>query len=34
MMPIARCGYADYSVLDKVFQMSRQPAATKPQAAE
>jgi flavin reductase (DIM6/NTAB) family NADH-FMN oxidoreductase RutF len=33
MAPIARCGYADYSVLDTVFQMSRQGAA-KPQAAE
>jgi flavin reductase (DIM6/NTAB) family NADH-FMN oxidoreductase RutF len=32
MAPIARCGYADYSVLDKVFQMPRKPAT--PQAAE
>jgi flavin reductase (DIM6/NTAB) family NADH-FMN oxidoreductase RutF len=32
MQPIARCGYADYSVLDKVFQMSRKPVT--PQAAE
>jgi flavin reductase (DIM6/NTAB) family NADH-FMN oxidoreductase RutF len=34
MRPLARCGYADYSVLDNVFQMSRQPVAAKPQAAE
>lgn len=34
MQPIARCGYADYSVLDKVFQVSRQPPAVKTQAAE
>jgi len=33
MQPIARCGYADYSVVDKVFQMSRQPVV-KSQAAE
>jgi hypothetical protein len=23
MQPIARCGYADYSVVDKVFVMAR-----------
>ena len=34
MQPIARCGYADYSVLDKVFAMSRLPAMAKSQAAE
>jgi flavin reductase (DIM6/NTAB) family NADH-FMN oxidoreductase RutF len=34
MQPLARCGYADYAVLDKVFPMSRQPPAEKPQAAE
>ncbi len=26
MQPIARCGYADYAVVDKVFPMSRKPA--------
>ncbi len=34
MQPIARCGYADYAVLDKVFQMARKPPAVKAQAAE
>jgi flavin reductase (DIM6/NTAB) family NADH-FMN oxidoreductase RutF len=34
MQPIARCGYADYSVLDKVFQMSRKPPPVKSEAAE
>jgi hypothetical protein len=26
MGPIARCGYADYSVVDKVFAIARPPA--------
>jgi flavin reductase (DIM6/NTAB) family NADH-FMN oxidoreductase RutF len=34
MQPIARCGYADYAVLDRVFQMTRQSPAATPQAAE
>jgi flavin reductase (DIM6/NTAB) family NADH-FMN oxidoreductase RutF len=35
MQPIARCGYADYSVVDKVFSIARpQPAAMKQAAAE
>ena len=35
MAPIARCGYADYSVVDKVFSITRPPApAAKVQAAE
>jgi hypothetical protein len=38
MRPIARCGYADYAVVDKVIPMvrPRDPAAakTKVQAAE
>ena len=35
MAPIARCGYADYSVVDKVFSIARPPApAAKAQAAE
>jgi flavin reductase (DIM6/NTAB) family NADH-FMN oxidoreductase RutF len=33
MQPIARCGYADYAVVDKVFQMPRL-APAKTQAAE
>jgi flavin reductase (DIM6/NTAB) family NADH-FMN oxidoreductase RutF len=33
MQPIARCGYADYAVVDKVFQMPRL-APVKTQAAE
>jgi flavin reductase (DIM6/NTAB) family NADH-FMN oxidoreductase RutF len=35
MAPIARCGYADYSVVDKVFSIARpQLPAAKAQAAE
>jgi flavin reductase (DIM6/NTAB) family NADH-FMN oxidoreductase RutF len=35
MAPIARCGYADYSVVDKVFSMARPgPPVVKAQAAE
>jgi flavin reductase (DIM6/NTAB) family NADH-FMN oxidoreductase RutF len=39
MAPIARCGYADYSVVDKVFAIARPKLsdgypADKPQAAE
>ncbi len=40
MQPIARCGYNDYAVVDKVFPMARprlarpNPEAAKPQAAE
>jgi flavin reductase (DIM6/NTAB) family NADH-FMN oxidoreductase RutF len=35
MQPIARCGYADYSVVDKVFSIARpQPAAMKQAAAD
>ncbi len=40
MQPIARCGYNDYAVVDKVFPMARprlarpNPDAAKPQAAE
>jgi flavin reductase (DIM6/NTAB) family NADH-FMN oxidoreductase RutF len=35
MQPIARCGYADYSVVDKVFAMARPSAAfPKQDAAE
>jgi flavin reductase (DIM6/NTAB) family NADH-FMN oxidoreductase RutF len=34
MRPIARCGYADYSVVDKVFQMSRRLEPLKSEAAE
>jgi flavin reductase (DIM6/NTAB) family NADH-FMN oxidoreductase RutF len=33
MQPIARCGYADYSVVDKVFSIAR-PAPVKQVAAE
>jgi len=35
MAPIARCGYADYSVVDKVFSIARpKPPAVKQDAAE
>lgn len=37
MQPIARCGYADYAVVDKVIPIVRPsgaPPAVKPQAAE
>ena len=35
MQPIARCGYADYAVVDKVFMIARpQPASTRRDAAE
>jgi flavin reductase (DIM6/NTAB) family NADH-FMN oxidoreductase RutF len=33
MAPIARCGYADYSVVDKVFSIPRPRADGQPQAA-
>ena len=33
MAPIARCGYADYSVVDKVFAIAR-PQPPKQDAAE
>jgi hypothetical protein len=33
MAPIARCGYADYAVVDKVFAIAR-PPVPKAQAAE
>jgi hypothetical protein len=34
MQPIARCGYADYAVVDKVFQMPRRLRPVKTEAAE
>jgi flavin reductase (DIM6/NTAB) family NADH-FMN oxidoreductase RutF len=37
MQPIARCGYSDYAVVDKVFAMARSrpaPPSPKPEAAE
>jgi flavin reductase (DIM6/NTAB) family NADH-FMN oxidoreductase RutF len=35
MAPIARCGYADYSVVDKVFSIARpKPPVVKQDAAE
>jgi hypothetical protein len=34
MQPIARCGYSDYAVVDKVFSIRRTSPVTKPQAAE
>jgi flavin reductase (DIM6/NTAB) family NADH-FMN oxidoreductase RutF len=35
MAPIARCGYSDYAVVDKVFSIPRpSPVAKAPQAAE
>jgi flavin reductase (DIM6/NTAB) family NADH-FMN oxidoreductase RutF len=35
MAPIARCGYADYAVVDKVFAMARPKSSVpRPQAAE
>ena len=35
MAPIARCGYADYAVVDKVFSIPRpQPPVVKQDAAE
>jgi flavin reductase (DIM6/NTAB) family NADH-FMN oxidoreductase RutF len=36
MAPIARCGYADYAVVDKVITIvrPRAPAPAKPEAAE
>jgi flavin reductase (DIM6/NTAB) family NADH-FMN oxidoreductase RutF len=37
MQPIARCGYNDYAVVDKVFAMARSrpaPPSPKPEAAE
>lgn len=37
MQPIARCGYADYAVVDKVIPVkkpAKEPALAKPQAAE
>ena len=33
MQPIARCGYADYSVVDKVFAIARPAAGRKPNDA-
>jgi flavin reductase (DIM6/NTAB) family NADH-FMN oxidoreductase RutF len=33
MAPLARCGYADYSVVDKVFAIPRPRADGQPQAA-
>jgi flavin reductase (DIM6/NTAB) family NADH-FMN oxidoreductase RutF len=33
MAPIARCGYADYAVVDKIFSMARPKAAALKQAA-
>jgi flavin reductase (DIM6/NTAB) family NADH-FMN oxidoreductase RutF len=33
MAPIARCGYADYSVVDKVFSIPRPTADGQPQVA-
>jgi hypothetical protein len=34
MAPIARCGYADYSVVDKVFAIPRPPAGTQTAVSE
>ena len=34
MQPIARCGYADYSVVDKVFAMAPKVPFPKQDAAE
>ena len=35
MSPIARCGYSDYAVVDKVFSIARAKApAAAPHAAE
>jgi flavin reductase (DIM6/NTAB) family NADH-FMN oxidoreductase RutF len=35
LQPLARCGYADYSVVDKVFAITRpKPPATRRDAAE
>jgi flavin reductase (DIM6/NTAB) family NADH-FMN oxidoreductase RutF len=34
MGPIARCGYADYSVVDKVFAIPRPPAGTQTAVSE
>jgi flavin reductase (DIM6/NTAB) family NADH-FMN oxidoreductase RutF len=33
MAPLARCGYADYSVVDKVFSIPRPTADGQPQVA-